>query len=408
MKTLKTIIAASLMACSLAPISSMAKGTEIPIDYSQKTKPATIKVLVGKQKSKILLEAKGSHAVYNPQNEYLLTTGSSTNRHVLTTSDSGLKWGELFPGTYQIRIVPNGSQSTVLVDGIEYRGVVEVWDFRGKLYIVNEVDIERYLKSTMTAQFPSEMDEEVMDAIAIAARTNAYFLVSHKKEAPWHVDAQEVGYQGYAVTLQNLHVDRAVNNTRHMVLTYKGAPFPTTWTKDSAGKTAEFSTIFRKSVVAPKGVEAPFAAHDREKHAWSFSISKQDLAKALSAARVNGFDLYQDKKTQKVYGAQVKDGDALKQFDFTKLQKALGAARLKSNDFTVLVQGDQIVFKGFGEGTGVGLCLFSAGAMADKGDKAPKILAAFYPDTQLEKIRSFDEKSNEQIGEAASLSSEHR
>ena len=73
----------------------------------------------------------------------------------------------------------------------------------------------------MTSQFANEMDEEVMDAIAIAARTNAYYLVSRKMEAPWHVDAQEVGYQGYAVTLQNLHVDRAVNNTRHMVLTYQ-------------------------------------------------------------------------------------------------------------------------------------------------------------------------------------------
>ena len=112
------------------------------------------------------------------------------------------------------------------------------------------------------------------------------FSSPHKMESPWHVDAQEVGYQGYAVTLQNLHVDRAVNNTRHMVMTYHGQPFPTSWTKDSAGKTADFASIYRKEVEAPKGVEAPFAAHDREKHAWNFSISKQDLAKALGAAKV--------------------------------------------------------------------------------------------------------------------------
>lgn len=396
MRTFKTIVAASLVACTLAPISLLPAGIEIPTDFSQKEKPATIKVLIDKQKPKIFLEAKGRHYVYNPQNEYLLTSGASTNRHTLTPTESGLKWGELFPGIFQIRLVPADAQSTILVDGIEYRGCVEVYDFKGKLYVVNEVDIERYLKSIMTSQFINEIDEEVMDAVAITARTNAYFLVTRKMEAPWHVDAQEVGYQGYAVTLQNLHVDRAVNNTRHMVMTYHGQPFPTSWTRDSAGKTADFSSIYRKDVEAPKGVEAPFAAHDREKHAWNFSISKQDLAKALGAAKINGFDLYQDKKTQKVYGARVKDGAELRQFDFTKLQKALGAARLKSNDFNILVQGDQIVFKGYGEGSGVGLCLFSASAMADKGEKAPKILAAFYPETQLENIRAFESKSQDE------------
>lgn len=407
MKTFKIIVAASLVACTLAPISLLPAGIEIPTDTSQKEKPATIKVLIDKQKSKILLEAKGHYNVYNPQNAFLLTSGAS-NRHFITSSENGLKWGELFPGLYQIRLVPSNAQSTLLVDGIEYRGCIEVWDFKGSLYVINEIDIERYLKSIMTSQFVNELDEEVMDAVAISARTNAYFLVSRKMEAPWHVDAQEVGYQGYAVTLQNLHVDRAVNNTRHMVLTYRGEPFPTAWTKNSAGKTADFASIYRKDVVAPKGVEAPFAAHEREKSAWSFSISKQDLAKALGAARVNAFDLYQDKKSQKVYGARVKDGAELRQFDFTKLQKGLGAARLRSNDFNILVQGDQIVFKGFGDGSGVGLCLFSASAMADKGDKAPKILSAFYPDTQLENIRSFEEKSKDKIVETSAPYYFHR
>ncbi len=395
MKPVKFLIAASLVACSFAPACLLASGIEIPTDVSQKEKPATIKILIAKQKSKIVLEAKGAHHVYNPQNEYLLSSSPISHRRTMTSSENGLKWGELLPGLFQMRLVPSNAQSTILVDGIEYRGCVEVYDFHGKLYVVNEVDIERYLKSILTSQFTQEMDEEVMDAVAIAARTNAYFLANSKLAAPWHVEAQEVGYQGYAVTLQNLHVDRAVNNTRHMVLTYQGEPFPTTWTKDSAGKTANFASIYRKDVETPKGVEAPFAAYERDHRAWSFSISKHDLAKALGAARVNAFDLYQDKKSQRVYGARVKDGGEMRQFDFTKLQKALGATKLKSNDFNIVVQGDQIIFKGFGEGSGVGLCLFSASAMADKGEKAPNILSAFYPGTQLENIRAFENKDSD-------------
>lgn len=392
MKPFKAILTVSFAACALASLPLRSVGLEFPTDVSQQAKPATIKVLVSQQKEKIFLEAKGRHCIYNPLNDILLSEESSTTKRWVSTSNHGLKWGELFPGTFQIRIVPADSQSTVLVDGIEYRGCVEVYDLKGKLYAVNEVDIERYLKSIMTSQLTSETDEEVMDAIAIAARTNAYYLANRHPQTYWDVEATEVGYQGYAVTLQNLPVERAINNTRYMVMLYKGAPFPTTWTKDSAGKTADYATIFRKEVSAPRGVESPFAAHDRQKHVWTFSISKKELAKALGAVKVNEFDLYQDEKSQKVYGARFKDSDDVIQFDFAKLQNALGAARLKSNDFTLQANGDELIFKGFGEGNGVGLCLYSANAMADNGAKAPKILASFFPETQLENISSFNRK----------------
>ncbi len=394
MKMMKTLFAASLSVCAMSPIVLQSGGMEIPTDISQKEKPATIKVLIGKQHEKVLLEAKGRFNVYNPLTALHLTNGAWTKKGWVKPSENGIVWGELIPGIFQIRLVPVDSLSSLLVNGIEYRGCVELYDIKGKLFIVNEVDVERYLKSVMTAQFQSEMDEEVMDAIAITARTHAYYLVHRKPTAYWHVDAKDVGYEGYAVTMQNLHVDRAIDNTRHMVMTYRDQPFPAMLTKDSAGKTADFATVFRKDVEAPQGVEAPFSAHDREKHRWTFSMSKQELAKALGTARVAEFDLYQDTASKKVYGARVKDGSQAHQFDFSKLQKALGNVRLKSNDFTVQVQGDQIVFKGFGEGSGVGLCLFSASAMADKGAKAPKILSSFFPDTKLEKIASLAEKES--------------
>ncbi|MBS0620399.1 MAG: SpoIID/LytB domain-containing protein [Verrucomicrobia bacterium] len=386
MKAYPTLIAAALLTGTLAPHHMIA--AELAGDISQWSKPPTIKVLIGKQVDKTLLEAKGRYLLYNLDNGVLVTNSSSSTRAHLTTAPYGLKWGESIPGLYQMRLVPGDSQSTFLVDGIEYRGCLEVYDIQGKLYIINEVDIERYLKSILTAQFPNELGDEVMDAVAIVARTNAYSLVERKSSSPWHVEAADVGYLGYALTLQNIHVDRAISSTRHMVMTYHNMPFAASWTQNSAGKTAEFATIFRKEIPSPHGVDSVFAARDREKHSWSFAVSRSDLAKVLGARQIAAVDLYQDKETQKVYGMRVKDGAELRQYDFFKLQKALGANRLKSSDFTIETEGDQMLFKGFGEGHGVGLCLYSASAMADRGDKAPKILAAFFPDTKLQNIRT--------------------
>lgn len=393
MNFFKPLLAATLAAC--APMAVHSVGIDFPTDISQNDKPATIKVLIGKQKEKIYLEAKGPHNIYNPLNGILLAEESSKTKEWVTTNNNGLQWNGVLPGVFQFRVVPTNSQTTLHVDGNEYKGCLEVYEMKGKLYVINEIDIERYLKSTLASLPVTEMDEEVMDAIAIAARTNAYYLATRKSEAFWNVDAQEVGYQGQGVTLQNLDIERAINSTRHMVMLYKGAPFPASWTKDCAGKTADYQSIFRKAARAPHGVDSPFAAHDREKHAWKFAISKKELAKALGAKFVTSLDLYKDEKTEKVYAARLKDSTNEVQFDFTKLQTALGAARLKSNDFTVEISGDQVVFQGYGEGSGVGLCLYSASALADKGSKAPKILATFFPETQLQNVRSLGDRPTE-------------
>lgn len=391
MKKHIALIALSLAACTAAPLSLSAAGMSLPTDLSQKAKPTTIKVLIQKDQKRALLEAKGGYEVYNPLTDLLITQSSSGLRDWISPSKNGLVWNDLIPGTFHIRLVPTTTQSTLLVNGVEYKGCVEVYDVGGHLNIVNEIDTERYLKSILTAEFPQELDEEVMDALAIVARTHAYYLVNRTPVTFWHVDAKEVGYNGHALTLQNLHVDRAVNNTRHMILTYHSCPFATTWTRDSAGMTTDFATIFRKYASGPKGVETPFAAHEKEKRSWAFSMSKQDLAKALGAAFVSGFDLYQDNASHKVYAARLKEGETARQIDFVSLQKALSPTKLKSNDFTIETKGNEITFKGYGEGTGVGLCLFSASALADKGEKAPKILETFFPGTRLERIRSFQD-----------------
>src|SRR5207247_341963 len=123
--------------------------------------------------------------------------------------------------------------------------------------VINEVDIENYLKSTLTSQFPELDNSEVMESIAIVARTQAYFFVQKNPEATWHVEAAKAGYDGYGLVLQNVLIDKAIESTRHMVLTFENSPFAASWTKDSAGKTASFANIFRKNLPSPDGVAAP-------------------------------------------------------------------------------------------------------------------------------------------------------
>jgi stage II sporulation protein D len=206
-----------------------------------------------------------------------------------------------------------------------------------------------------------------------------------RTEDLWHVEAKDVGYEGNALIFQNLQMQQALNNTRGMMMTFNGAAFPAAWTKDSAGKTADFAKVFRKKIQAPHGVATPIAAKERSKHMWFFEMSKRELARIIGANKITDIGLFQDKDSHKVYALRIKSGDHVRNIDFFTLQKALGNL-LKSNDFILEAKGDKIYFTGYGEGHGIGLCLLSASYYADKGEKAQQILSRFFPDVQLERM----------------------
>jgi stage II sporulation protein D len=377
-----------LSALLLSTSLSFVEGKELPTDFSQKNKPATIKVLISKQKGEVFLEAKGRYYLYHPSNHLLIDTGVLTKRAALRISDKGFVWGNDLPeGISEIRVVPGDSQSALLVDGIQYRGCLEIYQEKQELTVINEIDVESYLQAILSPLFPQEKNQELLDAIAITARTHLYYLLAKNPAALWNLEASEVGYQGVGLAHQNPHLDRAIDATRHMILTYREAPFAAAWNEHSAGKTAPFSAIFRKEVPSPQGVEASFALHNREKHRWQLTITKEQLSDIAAVKHINGIDLFIDKASNKVYALRIHDGLATKDIDFFTLQKALSADKLRSNDFTVEVKKDNISIIGYGEGHGVGLCLYSAKQMAQQGDKAPKILATFFPETVLKHQR---------------------
>jgi stage II sporulation protein D len=386
MKTFSFLIALTL-SCASFTLNAAAK-SPFEADYSQKDKPATIKVLIDKGVNSPLVEIKGRYGVYLPSSGLQLSSGIFGKRDLVSHSEKGMKWGELFRTVFEMRLVPGDSQTTIVVNGTEYRGCVEIYDVDGKFTIVNEIDIENYLKSTLNTKAIRQLDDEVMEAVAIVERTNAYFHVGKNPHALWHVVAKEVDYQGYGATLENIQVDKAVDSTRYVVMTYNQAPFATTWSKNCAGKTADFATLFRKNVSGPKGVQIAPTLSDREKAKWTVTLSKKELGSKLGLGAITSLDLFVDKSSNKVYGVRVGDRQNCQSLDFLTFQKKVGDKKLRSSDFSVLVKGDSIQFTGYGDGPGVGLCIYSADKMAENGDKAPKILSAFFPETKIENMRS--------------------
>lgn len=383
---MKTLFAAAILCSAMTVYSEDFTSYE---RIAEPMAPRNIQILLEKEVSGALLEVKGPYYIFNPHDANRVSSGLLGKRFMIHELDNGLKWGEEFPGIHQIYIKPRSSETSIFINGIQYSGAVAIYGIAGTISIVNDIDIESYVKSTLTSQFPSPLEPEVMSALAILARTDAYYHVNHANpNSFWHISADETNYQGAALVVSNSSIDRAVESTRHLILLHsengRNLPFATAWTEHSAGKTAPYSSIFRKEVSAPeKGVEAPHAALSRLESKWTYQIGKKTLAHLLDLPSIKSIELFLDSASSKVYGVRIKDDKETYDFDFLTLQNRLGASHLKSSDFSVNLKDDTIYFTGYGAGHGVGLCLYSANALAQNGDNAIKILSKFFPDTFL-------------------------
>lgn len=226
--------------------------------------PPTIRVLLLHDVEGAKLQVRGRYSLYDPYtNSHISTRFAGKSRYIQTVND-GLKWGEAFPGLYQIKIQPDEELTTTVINNHEYEGVVYVYDIGGTISIVNQIPVEEYVRSVLTAYHNQHLEPEALAALAIIARTNAYFQASNPKNTYWAVDAEKVGYQGWVPASRE--IDDAVKLTRYMIMSrtgvYEGVatPFAVQFDALSTGQARDIETskitLEEANAMAQKGDHA--------------------------------------------------------------------------------------------------------------------------------------------------------
>lgn len=235
MKTLRIFLA--ILASSLLAMNAEAGVMDSIKDFFYKLEEPkdAIKVLIAHDMPGAVVEVKGKYKLYDPNTMNHITTRYTGKRKFIQPLRDGLKWGEEFPGIFQLLIVPDDAATTTLIDGIEYRGWIYVYDIGGGISIVNAPDLGEYIGGLMSVGIPKDLPDEVMAALAISLRTQAYFQVQNPKNRYWAVDGRKIGYQGHALIDPSGSIEKAVDHTRKMVLSESDAPigeiraFPSQW-----------------------------------------------------------------------------------------------------------------------------------------------------------------------------------
>lgn len=208
----------------------------------EKDATTKIKVLVVDDDPRVTLQVTARYSLEDASTGKHISTRPIGKAQIVQTKNLGLKWGEEFPGIYQIRVVPKNPRTEILVNGVSYPGDVAFYDVDGQLSVVNRVALEEYLRCLLPGRYANNIPDEALSAAVIIARTEAYFQATQDKNPYWDVNSAEVGYHGVGKEPSE-QLSRIIAITHDMVLTRTNPKtgetlsFPAEWSSAASGAT---------------------------------------------------------------------------------------------------------------------------------------------------------------------------
>src|SRR5262245_14729518 len=292
-------------------------------------------------------------------------------------------------------VKPNGNPST-LVKASEQRltvpvsGLVHVVRRGGGFLLINQVDLEEYVKGVVPAEVNSTWHPEMLKSQAVAARTYALYqqMLSATREYDVVATVQDQVYRGKHGI--DAGVQQAVEATRGLVITYQNAPIYAAFSSTAAGLTEDAMNVWSKDLPYLKGVECPF---DLESpfYQWKASFKIDTLEQNL---RQQGFPVgsivtlipVTFSRAGRVATIRILHSEGELVLRGEDLRKAIGYSVVPSTQFTVDSVGSDIILSGYGAGHAVGMCQWGAKQLAELGYSYSTILNYYYPGTELQNM----------------------
>ncbi len=232
------------------------------------------------------ISGDGTFKIYNLKSNNLIS--EEHNKIVkLLPHDKGIEI--LGKGVYSgpIKIVPVGNTKIIVVfngQKYRYRGNIEVdinKEYR-KLNVINIIGIEEYLYGVLKKEISPRWPKEALKAQAVAARTFAIFNMNKYIDKGYNICASTNSQAYGGVNHEDSLTNRAVDETRGVIITYKSNPINAVYHSDSGGYTEDSENVWGSFLPYLRSVESKFEEKvSPPHHTWSYSINEKDLTKKL-------------------------------------------------------------------------------------------------------------------------------
>lgn len=277
-------------------------------------------------------------------------------------------------------------------NGKWYRGTLRLFPSKTKrglfvkkagMTIVNNVDMEDYLKGVVPSEMPSRWHPEALKAQAICARTYTLSKLGRRDKLGYDLKntIEDQVYAGFSS--EKLTTSNAISATAERVLIDRNGEIIEAYYSSSAG--GHTDSIQDVWGLEPKSYLVPRKSYDDNSphYSWTKEFTQEELTKKLSGFNVgNVLAITPVNRTfaKRVKSILVDGSDGRVNITGEEIRHKLA---LPSTLFNVGVRGSQMVFAGRGFGHGLGLSQYGAKSMAERGYSFKRILQHFYPTTRL-------------------------
>lgn len=269
----------------------------------------------------------------------------------------------------------------LLVRGIHYPGNIEIWKDNRGLYFINELPLEEYVKSVVSAEIGTNWDMEALKAQAVIARTYALYQINSKNNTNYELTSS-VLHQVYKGTTIDARISYAVTNTEGEVLVYDGKIIESLYHSTCGGRTENPEEVFGENYPYLKSVESNCETSPYWR--WERRIPLEEIEKALNISGIKKIAIKSFTSTNRVKTLEITHNSRVLSINASELRKILGWKRLPSTNFNMTRDNINIIFEGKGYGHGVGLCQWGALEMGRSGMNYKDILVFFYPGTFIQ------------------------
>jgi stage II sporulation protein D len=276
-------------------------------------------------------------------------------------------------------------------------GALHLFVHAGLLMVVNELDLEEYVKGVVPGEMNAAWHPEALKTQAVAARTYALYQRMLNLDRPYDLVAgiQDQVYRGRAGVDER--VAAAVEETRGLIVTYQNAPILAAFSSTAAGPTEDAMIVWAKDLPYLKGVDCPFDA-ESPYYQWRAEIPVQLLEQSLRkqgmpVGTIATLTPYRYSRSGRVDKIRILHSEGVLILRGQDLRKAVGYSVVLSTQFEVELFGRLLILAGRGSGHAVGLCQWGAKELAEQGYRFDTILRYYFPDTVLQRAGSTNRTS---------------
>ena len=283
------------------------------------------------------------------------------------------------------RLEKNSEQNSLtLTDGKTtrpYQGNFVVYSIKGKIKIVNEIAIDKYVEGVIKGEAGYGYELEYYKVQAVISRTYALHHQKHKNEGFDLCDHTHC--QVYKGINDRSNISDAVNQTAEEVLVDSSLNYINTlFHSNCGGNTVTTDFVWSKRLPCMESVKDTFCLNSSQAK-WKKTVSKSSWISFLAAETKKPTSYFSGKKLnfeqtdrKEFYGIGNQK---------IRLVNIRQKYRLKSTYFSVYEIGNQIVLIGRGYGHGVGLCQ-EGGIVMSKTHSYRDILYFYYQDVSIMNI----------------------